>query len=214
MYKHGLFRTAQVPDGGQATRLASFLTKYLDGHPGEDLSILAHSEGGVVGVYTAKEKLNSAYAARIKAIVTLDSPLGGINGAARGVVKLGSDCPFGDRRYDAASDMDPTSAVITGINVASQPTTKLYTVDAVPGYFAVTHIAAVDLEHSTTSWAASHIQVAATGHGDIWKGCFIQTSGCVDAGGINLGTQGRRLARFAACGAADLADDCAKYADQ
>jgi hypothetical protein len=217
-YARSVRRVEAVPDGGQATRLSSFLRTYLDSHPGETLSIVAHSQGAVLASYAVKERLVESYTRRIRAIVAYDSPLRGINEAAiRGLRRI-NGCQH-DPSLDSAFDMDPDSAVIQRINDETRPDTKLYTVDAVPGtlercrLFCPLKPAFVDDFHSGTSWETAHIQVLAITHDDIWKGCFADNSLCPEAG-PDFNQQGRRLVRFTGCAVGRLADDCVAYSDQ
>jgi hypothetical protein len=203
-----------IDGGGQASRLASYLKGYIDSHPNEDMSIVTHSQGGVLASYTVKAKLSTAYAAHIRAIVTLDSPLGGINSQAGPVLRSFSHCQNGDRQLDSSYDMLPNSAVINRINDRIHPSTRIYTVDANPGALG-SIIKLVDDRHSQTGWQSAHIQVAAKTHGDIWNGCFVESTGklCAQQDGSGLGVVGQRLVRFTACGLVDLAADCISYAN-
>ena len=211
--------TKPVPGGGEATRLAAYLRSYLDSHPGETISIVAHSQGGVLASYVVKAKLSSTYTKRIQSITTYDSPLGGINSAAAELLRDASWCGNFDNRLDSPYDMLGKSAVIQKINDSSRPLTLVYTVDANPGYLCAAispcHIELVDDAHSTTWWATSHIQIAAETHGNIWDGCFIGMSAasCKQlVAPTNLNLQGRELVRFTACAADALAPNCATYA--
>ena len=210
-------RARDVPGGGQATRLAAYLKSYLDANPGETISVVTHSQGGVLASYVVKQKLSPTYASRIQSIITLDSPLLGINGAGRALLRAASGCSNGDKRLDSAFDMDPTSAIIRRINDADRPSTMLYTVDADPGAACSRcGFPLIDDAHSTTWWATAHIRVAAATHSDIWNGCFQQSTGTVCAGsnGLNLQSQGRKLVRFTACAIGNLAADCKAYSEQ
>lgn len=206
-----------VPGGGEATRLAMYLRSYLDNHPGETISIVSHSQGGVLASYVVKAKLSVAYTQRIRSIVTLDSPLRGINGIAAELLRDRSWCGNFDNRLDSAYDMLGKSTVIKGISDTARPLTKLFTVDADPGYLCRTpllcNVRAVDDTHSRTWWDTAHIQVHARTHGDIWCGSvgFLATQ-CARQDGTNLTTQGRTLVRFTACAADALAPDCVAYA--
>ncbi len=210
-----------VSGGGQAARLASYLRSYLDNHSGISISIITHSQGGVLATYAVKEKLSAAYQDRIEAIVTLDSPLRGINSLGPGVLRTFAGCANNDLRLDSSFDMVPGSAVITRINDGDTPSTKLYTVDADPGCQSLprnrcTRFPLIDDAHSDASWSAEHISVDADTHSDIWDGCFVQGTfksgpGC---GGGALPNEGIRLVRFAACAVAELDADCSGFANQ
>ena len=195
-------KVRSVPNGGEATRLANFLTSYFDVHPSETISIVAHSEGGVLATYTIKQKLNtperSKYLKRIHSIVTLDSPLAGINSLAPAGLSVKSDCPQKDRRFDSSYDMGSGSAVIGRITDSSKPKTRVFTVDANPGSFA--GVPLVNDAHSRVWWEAAHIQVASPTHGDVWSGNLAATAK-------------RKLVRFTACAVDDLASDCTAYAN-
>lgn len=210
--------TRAVPSGGQATRLAVYLRSYLDANPSANIAIIAHSQGGVLAAYTIKMKLSAAYQMRVISITTLDSPLIGINSAFIGGLRSVAGCVNNDLRLDSSFDMAPTSRVITAINNTIKPTTKLYTVDASPGYYCFPSlclpIPLVDDKHSNTWWSTAHISIQAQAHNDVWLGCFIQDGGniCADSSGDELAAEGIRLVRFTAC-AVLAGSDCARFAD-
>ena len=110
-----------VSGGGEGSRFAAYLQTYLDAHPAETISIIAHSQGGVLATYTVKQKLAPSYVSRIHAIITADSPPQGINSAATQIMQSNSGCKTGDAQLDSAFDMKPTSAVIKPINDSSVP---------------------------------------------------------------------------------------------
>jgi pimeloyl-ACP methyl ester carboxylesterase len=194
------FRTRAVPGGGEAARLAAYLHFVLAANPAATVSLVTHSQGGVLAAYTVKEKLTVADAKRIRAIVTLDSPLRGINSVAPRPLKWVSGCA-GDARLDSTFDMEPTSAVIARINDGTTPQPKLYTVDANPGaLLELGGFPLIDNLHSTTWWATAHIRVKAGTHSDIWDG------------GVLTSPQRRKLFDFAGCAVGGLAADCRAYA--
>jgi len=191
-----------VPGGGESSRLATYLKAYLDAHPTETLSIVSHSQGGVLSAYTVKQKLSASYTSRIRAIVTYDSPLRGINATVAQDLKNFS---CGDKRFDSAFDsaydMQPSSDVIKRINDAYRPSTYIYTVDADPGSFEFCPgcpVALIDDYHSTTWWARSHIRVKAATHSAIWYGGL-------------AAADLHRLLSFTACAVGGLSADCAAY---
>ena len=215
-YRSGL-RTKQVSGGGEASRLATWLTSYLKGHSTEHISIVAHSEGGVLAAYTVKAKLSTAYANRIRSIVTMDSPLRGINSVAPGALRSASACANDDLRLDSAFDMQPDAGVMRRIDDSHKPKTLLYTIVGLPGYLCTSllclHVTLINDAHSTVWWAKAHIKVDSQTHSDIWNGCF-RDSGhqhCVSKTGKNLGVEGKKLVRFAECAVYGLPTDCAKY---
>ena len=212
VYKVLFFKKKAVPDGGQATRLASFLRNYLANNPGTNLSIVAHSQGGVLATYTIKEKLSQDYLDRIKAIVTFDSPLGGILKIAPEGLKIFSKCAGLDRRLDSSFDMASGSAVIKRINDGRDtPSTKLYTISADPGCLKLlvlcTPFPLIPNSHSDVpSWSKErhperHLVVDVKTHSDIWEG-------------RSLPGERLRLVRFTACAVAELPVDCKDFAIQ
>ena len=219
VYTNGLGYVLPVPGGGQATHLAAYLTAYLRAHPTEDISIVAHSEGGVLAVYTVKQKLSAAYVARIRSIVTFASPLRGIESLSAEGVKIFAGCRRSNQSFDSAYDMQPDSPVIRRINDATRPSTRLYTVYADPGEFEIPNVGgvtAIDNTHSTTWWATGHIQIGAQTHSDIWDGCFIDggETDCPITPGFGLAPEGMKLVRFTACAIAEFAADCSTYANE
>lgn len=135
VYKSG----GEKPVLGQAKRLAAYLEDYFEDEDNpRNLSIIAHSQGGVLATYTILEELAKEYQHRITAIITLDSPLRGINSLSAPLLQLTSACA-GDPRLDSSFDMLPGSAVINRIATEQEdnpPPTKLYTVNAKPGCLA------------------------------------------------------------------------------
>ena len=216
-FKQGIF-DREVQDGGQGERLAALIRQHL-ADPDVELSIIAHSQGGVLAAYTIKEKLSQEYQKRVRAIVTLDSPLRGINRAGAGLLRTFAGCANDDRQFDSSFDMLPGGGVVGRINDGDVPETKLFTVDGDPGCQPLpanrcTAFALIDDFHSDAHWSTAHISVAAETHGDIWDGCFREGEfrtgpGC---GGGALPREGMRLVRFAACAVAELSSDCAAFA--
>jgi hypothetical protein len=119
----------RVPGGGEATRLANVLRRYMDDHPTETVVLFTHSQGGVLASYVVKVKLTSEYANRIRSIVAFDSPMRGINSAAASLLRRSAHCSANDPSLDSSTDMLPSSEVIKTVNDAFDPDTKLYTIE-------------------------------------------------------------------------------------
>lgn len=201
---------------GQAARLESYVSQ-LD--KDLKLTIVAHSQGGVLATYTAtmmldKDNKGLAQPNRIRAIVTLDSPLGGITSRTAKGLAIVSHCEGSDRADDSPWDMLPGSAVINRINGTRIP--QLYTVNAKPGYvkgvcvknlsFGIT---AINDEHSQPTWQLEdaddrHLVAMACTHGDIWEGAFTERA--------NDNEQLSRVVRFIECAIAELPGDCQEQA--
>jgi hypothetical protein len=202
---------------GEAGKLATFVHNYIVGHPDASITIVTHSQGGVLATYSVGNAMTASDAQHIQAIVTLDSPLRGINSIAPKALKGFAGCGAGDARFDSTYDMAPGSDVIQTIDTHALMYTGLYTVDANPGKLCSNcGFALVDDTHSTTSWATSHIRVNATTHSDIWNGCFAEKTGqrCAGPNGLNIGPQGRKLDRFVICATFAISDDCETYSEQ
>jgi pimeloyl-ACP methyl ester carboxylesterase len=220
--------THQVKGGGQASRFSTYLRTYLDAHPDEQVSIVAHSQGGILSTYTVQTLFkgkNARYAKRVHAIVTLDSPLGGVPSNAAAELRSVSGCSGSNMlEYDSSYDMLPGNSVITAINARHQQSiTHLYTVDANPGdcgslcqhVSGLSSVPMINDAHSTTWWATAHIRVAAETHSDIWNGTFLNNGASfpTQPSGMGIVPQGEKLIRFAACGIADLSSDCVSYSN-
>ncbi len=209
-------------NAGQAKRLAAYLRSYLDAHPSTDFALVTHSQGGVLAAYTVKQELSAAYRQRVQALVTLDSPLGGINTLGAGLLRSEVGCANNDLRLDSAFDMKPGDNVIGRINDGFRPATRLYTVDADPGCQPwlsnrrCTRFGLIDAEHATSWWATSRLKVRSDFHSDPWIGCFLLAAGgtqCSDSLGIGLPPEGAKLARFVACAVGNLSTNCRAYAN-
>jgi pimeloyl-ACP methyl ester carboxylesterase len=112
---------------GQAEKLRQFIDQYILDHPGVKLSIVGHSQGGVLGAYLSAHYLGDAKVRQIHSIVTLDSPLQGINSAAFSATIVRDHtcndtcgCEM-DVRYDSAWDMLPDSSIISEIRDSTRP---------------------------------------------------------------------------------------------
>lgn len=99
---------------GQAEKLRDFIKRYIQGHPGVQLSIIAHSQGGVLAAYTLAKYHSDPDIAKVSNLVTLDSPLQGIRNLAAtdvGISQVRSwffNCDGNDdKRYDSIWDMLP-----------------------------------------------------------------------------------------------------------
>ena len=191
---------------GQAQRLARFINSYLTGHDKAELSIIGHSQGGVLAAYTV-QKYRTQYStfARVKTIVTLDSPLQGIPWASPIFLKIkscGSLLPP-PARYDSASDMRGQNDVIRLIKDkdAYAISTLLFTVNE--GCLqSGPCIELVDNRHSTAGWADGHLIVDTGDHFTVWNGS-----------GKNS-TENKVLKMFVVCAVAGIRDPayCEEYA--
>lgn len=170
---------------GQGRRLYNFIAAYGLQHPNVELTIVAHSQGGDLAAYVAK---NFALPANVKNIVTLDSPLQGIpwwitfgNIAGFSLVdafKLFAGCSVIDPRMDSAGDMLSNTDFIKTLTAAGRPSTQLYTVDEAGQGDCVTvplinqQVCGEFIPGSLTSasWATDHIQVQAGSHSKVADG--------------------------------------------
>ena len=219
-YQPFFSRPLPVPGGGEASRLAKYVRGYLTSNPVTQLTIVTHSQGGVIATYMVKHYLSPRDARRVT-IVSLDSPLRGINSIAPGILRSLNGCANNDLRLDSSFDMTPNSSVIGEINNNRRTQSKLYTVDAAPGcqelpFNRCTSFPLIDDFHSTTGWASGHISVAAETHGDVWNGCFVEVSTtveCASQSGQQLPVDALRIARLTSCAIAQLANDCVAYAN-
>jgi hypothetical protein len=158
---------------GQAMRLANYLDDYLRQNPG-DLSIIAHSQGGVLATYMIRQfKGTFPRLSRVTSIVTLDSPLRGIPLPPAGAaiyemfVPKCRDVWDLDTEYDSAYDMLVGNQVPTRINEDGNPSATLFTVGELGGVGA-TALLGYDL--TRTHWEKSHISVYTGSHGDLQNG--------------------------------------------
>ena len=153
---------------------------------------------------------------RFKAIVTLDSPLGGIPSGTALWLALKSGCDLGYLAENSPWDMLPGSAFIMHINAAINATNlpQLYTINATPGYgigieFGSTciplFIPLVNNEHSKPSWQpddeARHTEAKACTHTALWEGNFTEAG---EAG---------RVVSFIECAIAQLPGNCKEAAN-
>ena len=170
------------PDGdqyllGQAIRLASYIHLLPSN---TRVTIIAHSQGGVLATYTVHDYLTLAEdRAKVKGIVTLDSPLGGIPDGSAGLLRSHSDCANNDLRLDSAFDMLPGKPAVGLSGGSHWPATRLYTVNetgedtlfCVPWPAMCFGGELIDDSHSQIpGWQGSHVQVTTGDHGTIWNG--------------------------------------------
>jgi pimeloyl-ACP methyl ester carboxylesterase len=158
---------------GQGERLATFVRDYLAAHPYARITMIGHSQGGVLAAYAATTNILKDYLPKIRAIVTLDSPLAGLDRAESAlwmnIFGRANGCLAG-AAFDSATDMGYGKSVITAIQSQLYPgPSPLFTVDANPGAEAG-HTVVMDVQSQAQKWQTSHIRVDAPGHGDVWKG--------------------------------------------
>lgn len=188
---------------GQAQRLATYIDKNVK--DGAKLTIVAHSQGGVLAAYTVK--MLDSWRPEIKlgpvrAVVTLDSPLGGISKSEAGALRyLGRACGD-DRREDSHRDMEVDTQVIQEASSGEPPaTTKLYTIDADPGCFVKIFSLCPHVSKSESSWQEAHLSAEADTHSDIWQGVFKGSA------------EQTRVESFIACAVGQFPENCEEYAD-
>lgn len=156
---------------GQASRLAAF----VDDLPADDrVTVITHSQGGVLIALAVRDYLTSENLAKIEAIVTLDSPLGGINSLSAPALQAHSGCTNLDPRYDSAYDMLPGSDTISRLATPEfdDDNVRLYTVNETGNEQVCQNLCQlIDDEHSRIeNWEASHLQVYTGNHSTIWNG--------------------------------------------
>jgi len=153
---------------GQAERLRQVVKGYLSSHPGVELTIVGWSQGGVLAAYAAQEY---AEFAGVKNIVTLDSPLRGINSLGAGPLRHNAGCGKLDDRYDSAWDMLPSDEVIRTIDSTRRPGPGLFTVEEEgKDCFLTLCLNLIDNYHSQADWQTQHLRVHTGNHGTVWKG--------------------------------------------
>lgn len=185
---------------GQAQRLAT----YIDKHVKDDakLTIVAHSQGGVLAAYTVK-----IHPGTVRAIVTLDSPLGGISEDEADALRFLARACGGDRREDSHRDMESDTQVIQKAGFGEPPeNTKLYTIDADPGCFVRIFSLCRHVSKSESSWQEAHLRAKADTHSDIWQGVF--------EGSAEQTPAKTRVQSFIACAVGAFPENCEEYADR
>ena len=190
---------------GQAQRLATYIDKHVK-HDAK-LTIVAHSQGGVLAAYTAqmldRQKWREIIPGPVRAIVTLDSPLRGISTVAAHGLRVRGACGS-DRREDSHRDMEAGTQVIQEAGYGKMPaTTKLYTIDAHPGCIAIPLPPCPSIAEKKTesSWQLAHLRAEAKTHSDIWQGVFKGSA------------ERKRVESFIACAVGQFSDNCEEYAD-
>ncbi|MDO8614378.1 MAG: SdrD B-like domain-containing protein [Dehalococcoidia bacterium] len=168
------------PPKGQAEKLKNFIKAYLRDHAGVQLSIIAHSQGGVLAAYTLARYRSDPDIAKVSSLVTLDSPLQGIRtlaGTDLGISQVRS-WAFGcdgddDKRYDSIWDMLPGRAVINEITYPGNwpNDTSLYTVNEKGAdCFGPLCIELIPDSESKFGWELGHIGVNTGGHAKLANG--------------------------------------------
>jgi len=219
-----MFQFSPKPLKGQGRRLAEYLHEYLQDNWYAQITMIGHSQGGVIAAYAVTSDFNDVLTdsdrAKINAIVTLDSPLGG-------VPELGADayhllwpaCPA-QAEYDSGPDMAHTSQLTARLHNPPYPSVPpntdshvpLYTVDGNPGCVGVAigsiclGVVVANDEHSQASeWERDHLRVDAPDHGDVWSGWD---------GNDRREAERQTLGRFVHCAIvqAEKPQDCSDYA--
>ena len=187
-----------VPGGGEVSRLAAYLHDYLERHRDVQLTIIAHSQGGVIAVSAMTTDVLKTDLGRIHAIVTLDSPLGGVPDVWDVLYQtVVQSCSRWSPIHDSASDMGSDKALIKRLKSTPYPSVPLFTVDAEPGcvYEGPICYHLADRGHSQiTQWQTDHLEVSTAEHGDVWDGPF---------GNLSLGEEDA-LRRFVYCAIAGI----------
>ena len=162
---------------GQAARLAA----YIHLLPANTrVTLITHSQGGVLATYAVHDFLEDPLdLAKVKGIVTLDSPLGGIPAGSADLLAFIHGC--NEYSQDSSSDMLPDSTVVNRIHTlgSEKPKTRLFTVNetgddhlCVPYIFNVlcTDIEVIDSDHSQIQgWQDSHLEVTTGNHETVWN---------------------------------------------
>ena len=172
---------------GQAKRLELLVRRLKRDNPElQQVSILAHSMGGIISTYSAARHLVGIVPRIV--IVTFDSPLQGLNRVESGAMDnrfylnpldFPNNCfewrhvpIFGRPQYDSAVDMRRDRGVIPHIASPIEGV-RLFTINADPGIVVfVPDPFAVD--PATVDWAEDHIRIHAVFHRDIWDGLSIE----------------------------------------
>jgi len=184
---------------GQAQRLAWFIDWYLYAFDVR-LSIVSHSQGGVLATYAAQQfDLNP-----LETIVTLDSPLRGINSVGAQILASHSGCPSRYDGCDSAYDMQPSSDVIKRIDGSSASAT-LFTVNETgqDHIWGPLSLELIDDHHSRAWWESDHLEVRTGDHNTVWN---------PPAGEVDTAV----LTRFVACAVARIRPPgkCSAYAEE
>jgi pimeloyl-ACP methyl ester carboxylesterase len=169
-----------VTNGGQAYRLAQYLKNYFakPGNSNVHMTMVGHSQGGVLAAYLASSDLiTDEEREKIDAVVTLDSPLGGVPAAGGLLAPEITSCVDDYPDRDSAWDMRTGGPLIDQLGNPPHTSVPLYTVDADPGCFGVTAggicligIEIANDEHSRVEWERGHLQLFAPDHADVWTG--------------------------------------------
>ena len=146
-------------------------------HPNDRITLIGHSQGGVLAAYVASggvdspDVLSSEELGKINAVITLDSPLQGVNSAGANVYDTVWDCSRFNSYADSAGDMSHGSEIIRDL-VSPRYKPPLFTVDGFEGTVEGTGglVTIADPKTSSLWWQRSSLRVAAPDHGDVWKG--------------------------------------------
>lgn len=175
-YRDALGQTRSLR--GQAARFADELTRILRSDSDANISIIAHSQGGVLAAYAIHDYLSDeTLRKRITAIVTLDSPLGGVS-STDDLLRAGP-CGLGaalDQASDSPSDLSDQGPVIRAIHTTPWPNVPLYTVDAAPGLIriaqlggaSINYLVADDDHASLKGWESAHLSIATDDHNAVF----------------------------------------------
>lgn len=207
---HSLFIPFDVQGNGQAHRLADWLDEYLHDNPNDRITIVGHSQGGFLATLMAKQYANGFVTSRLRAIVSIDSPLGGVPRIVGEAANARCRC---GAAFDSPGDMITGSDAQRTLANGSPPTVPLLTVDEDPGYVRwgfVDYLLADDAHSQLTNWQAAHVQMNAPMHSDAWRGASaLGSDGCVNC-------DRDRLLRYITCGivaGSRQAGQCAEFAN-
>ena len=170
MYRDWGYRPGTVT--GQALRLANYLRSLPSDYR---VTIVAHSQGGVLASLAIRDYLDGTERQVVKAIVTLDSPLGGLYSDGEAPpLRTSVGCTTGDLRLDSAYDMKGSSGVIKAIQAGRPPSTRLYTVDETGNDLCALGLCPFekvsDDRTRIRAWENSHFRVFTGSHETIWTG--------------------------------------------
>jgi len=191
-----------VDGHGEGYRLAKYINDYLTAHPDVRLALVGHSQGGVLAVYaTTFNVLTDDNLRKIQAIVTLDSPLGGVLAVGASALEQWESSGSGCRTsaaYDAATDMVTGKETITRI-ASPRTSLRLFTVDGLPGNVGPFEL--VETAHATLPWATGSLVVSAPQHGDVFDGPMLSE-------GRLSGTEAAKIESLVYCAMTSSSGSC------
>jgi len=205
--------TQSVQGGGSAQRLADWLDSYFSSNPDDQITIVAHSQGGFIAALMVAKYAPARVVGQLRAIVTIDTPLGGV-AAWKAALFHEWECGVHHEpcrlEHDSTADMRTGSGPQSDVSKTAAKGVPVLTVDEAPGYFgfALPRLAEFGSDLVQLAGQAAHLSVAAPYHGDAWSGTAGPVNVLIGSGAIpspGLGPEGcsqcdrERLLNFVTC---------------